>query len=62
MEREGGGEGGGGGTTLVFFFFPCAHAQRSPPLPVTLFIAVHPPGVDGGGGFRGGSPTGRART
>lgn len=42
-----------------FFFFPCAHAQWSPPLPVTLFIAVHPPGVDGGGGFWGGSPTGR---
>lgn len=44
-EREGEEE-------LPLFIFR-VHAQWPPLLPVTLFIAVHPPGVDGGGGFLG---------
>ena len=61
MEREGGGEGeAGGGTTPTFFFTMCTHAQWPPPIPVTLFMVVHPPGVDGGGAGEG-SPTSGAQ-
>lgn len=50
-KRKGGGEGEAGGgrrreeePPLSFFFSPpSAHAQCPPPLPVTLFITVHPP-------------------
>lgn len=65
MKREWGGEGEGereGEEELPLFIFR-AHAQWPPLLPVTLFIAVHPPGVDGGGDFFwGGSRTGRSRS